>query len=184
MPHVYGHHIKKKYIEAVERVQRRATKQLPGMKDLPYPERLKILKLPTLVYRRARGDMIETFKLLHDKYYGEYSQLVKLHASHISREGTRGHRFKLCQEGSKLNIRRQSFPVRITKVWNELPDSVVNAPNVNTFKNRLDRHWRGEDFLYNYEAPVPGHHLAEDRAKRFEHVDLTIEATACGHEGS
>ena len=55
---------------------------------------------------------------------------------------------------------------------------------VNTFKNRLDRHWRGEDFLYNYEAPVPGHHLAEDRAKRFEHVDLTIEATACGHEGS
>ena len=71
-----------------------------------------------------------------------------------------------------------------TYVRNELPDSVVNAPNVNTFKNKLDRHWRGEDFLYNYEAPVPGHQLAEDRAKRFEHVDLTIEATACGHEGS
>ena len=157
---------KKTHIEAVERVQRRATKQLPGMKDLPYSERLKILKLPTLVYRRARGDMIETFKLLHHKYYGEYSQLVKLHASHISREGTRGHRFKLCQEGSKLNLRRQSFPVRITKVWNELPDSVVNAPNVNTFKHRLDRHWRGEDFLYNYEAPVPRHHLAEDRLDR------------------
>ena len=86
MPHVYGHHI-----EAVERVQKRATKQLPGMKHLPYPERLNILKLPTLVYRRACGDMIETYKLLHDKYYGEYSQLVKLHASHISREGTRGH---------------------------------------------------------------------------------------------
>ena len=169
---------KKKHIEAIERVQRRATKQLPGMKDLPYPERLKILKLPTLVYRRARGDMIETYKLLHDKYYGEYSQLVKLHASHISKEGTRGHSFKLCQEGSKLNLRRQSFPVRITKVWNHLPNSVVTAPNVNTFKNRLDRHWREEDFLYNHEAPIPGHHLAEDRAKRFEQVDLTIEANA------
>ena len=48
--------------------------------------------------------MIETYKLLHDKYYGEYSQLVKLHASPISREGTRGHSFKLCQEGSKLNF--------------------------------------------------------------------------------
>ena len=65
-----------------------------------------------------RWDMIETYKLLHDKYYGEYSQLVKLHASHISREGTRGHSFKLCQEGSQLNLRRQSFPVRITKVGN------------------------------------------------------------------
>ena len=69
-------------------------------------------------------------------------------------------------------------------VWNELPDSVVNAPNVNTFKNSLDRHWREEDFLYNHEAPIPGHHLAEDRAKRLEHVDLTIETNACGHEGS
>ena len=96
----------------------------------------------------------------------------------------RGHHFKLCQEGWKLNIRRQSFPVRIAKVWIELPDSVVNTPNVSTFKNRLDRHWRGEDFLYHYEAPVPGHHLAEDRTKRFEHVDLTIEANACGHERS
>ena len=39
--------IYKKHIEAVERVQRRATKikQLPGMKDLPYPERLKLLKI-------------------------------------------------------------------------------------------------------------------------------------------
>ena len=27
-------------------------------------------------------------------------------------------------------------------------------------------------------------HLAEDRDKRFEHVALTIEANACGHEGS
>ena len=91
----------------------------------------------------------------------------------------------MSQEGSKLNLRRQSFPVRITKVWNELPDSVVATPNVNTFKSRLDRHWREEDFLYNHEAPIPGHHLAEDRAKRFEHVDLTLRPTpACGHEGS
>ena len=111
-------------------------------------------------------------------------KVVKLHASHISREGTRGHRFKLCQEGSKLNLRRQSFPVRITKVWNELPDSVMNAPNVNTFKNRFDRHWRGEYFLYNYEAPVPGHHLTEDRFDRHwrgEYFLYNYEAPVPGH---
>ena len=38
----------------------------------------------------------------------------------------------------------------------------------------------GEDLLYNYKASVPGHHLAEDRDKRFEHVDVTIEANAYG----
>ena len=59
-------------IEVVERVLRRASKQFPDTKDLHYPERLNNLKLPTLVYRRARRDIIETYKLLHDKYHGEY----------------------------------------------------------------------------------------------------------------
>ena len=72
----------------------------------------------------------------------------------------------------------------IAKVWNELSDSVVNAMNLNAFKSKYDRHWREEDFLYNHEAPIPGHHLAEGRAKRFEHVDLAIEANVCGHERS
>jgi len=31
-------------------------------------ERLKILKLPTLKYRRLRADMIEVFKLVHNYY--------------------------------------------------------------------------------------------------------------------
>jgi len=31
--------------------------------------------------------------------------------------------------------------MRITNVWNSLPFSVVTAPSVNSFKNRLDKHW-------------------------------------------
>ena len=42
------------------RVQKRATKMIPGMPKISYPDRLRKLKLPTLTYRRARGDMIET----------------------------------------------------------------------------------------------------------------------------
>ena len=38
---------KQKYKDAIENVQRRATKQLPGMKNIPYEERLQRLKLPT-----------------------------------------------------------------------------------------------------------------------------------------
>ena len=51
-----------KFIDAVENVQRRATKQISGFGNLSYEDRLKKLKLPTLVYRRMRGDMIELFK--------------------------------------------------------------------------------------------------------------------------
>ncbi len=30
----------------------------------------------------------------------------------------------------------------VTNVWNSLPSEVVSAQSVNSFKNRLDRHWR------------------------------------------
>ena len=55
----------KTLIDKIESVQERATKMLPGMKNKTYEERLKILKLPTLKYRRIRGDMINAYKILN-----------------------------------------------------------------------------------------------------------------------
>jgi len=52
----------KKDIEALEKVQKRATKILPQLKHMYYSDRLKACKLPLLHYRRIRGDMIETYK--------------------------------------------------------------------------------------------------------------------------
>ena len=57
-----------KYINAIEGIQRRATKMIPTLKNLAYPERLKKLKLPTLAYRTARGDMIEVYKIVNGRY--------------------------------------------------------------------------------------------------------------------
>ena len=55
---------KQKYKDALENVQRRATKLINGMSEMSYPDRLRKLKLPTLAYRRIRGDMIELYKLI------------------------------------------------------------------------------------------------------------------------
>jgi hypothetical protein len=52
-------------IDKLEKVQRRATKMIPAFKDLPYSSRLERLNLPTLAFRRHRGDMIQVFKILH-----------------------------------------------------------------------------------------------------------------------
>ena len=59
---------RKGLINKIKSIQRRATKLIPNLKNVTYIERLKHLKLPTLVYRRFRGDMIETFKILTNKY--------------------------------------------------------------------------------------------------------------------
>ena len=49
----------KKHVNAIEKVQMRATKLVDGLANLNYEERLRKLDLPTLAYRRMRGDMIE-----------------------------------------------------------------------------------------------------------------------------
>jgi len=62
----YAHTVLSPYkqylIEVVEKVQKRATKLVHECKHLPYTDRLKYLKLPTLKYPRHRRDMIETYK--------------------------------------------------------------------------------------------------------------------------
>ena len=53
-------------------------------------------------------------------------------------------------------IRKYSFSMRITNVWNSLPFSVVTAPSVNSFKNRLDKHWALLELKYDWEAELSG----------------------------
>jgi len=65
---------------------------------------------------------------------------------------TRGNLYKLVPDRSKYEMRRHYFSHRIVSVWNSLPDSVVSAESVNSFKSRLDKFWSMHDFVYDYRA--------------------------------
>lgn len=139
---------KKGDIRKIESVQRAATKKINGFHNLSYPERLKRLNLPTLRFRRMRGDAIEAYKIIHQIYDAEVSIDLKK-----SSTPTRGHQLKLFQErANRLDLRKNSFRVRIPKIWNNLPESVVMAPSLNAFKNRLDKFWENHPILYDAEA--------------------------------
>ena len=74
-------------IEVIEKIQKRATKLVIQLKNLPYTERLKELDLHTLKYRRIRGDMIEIFKTIHQKYDTSCSPMLQFNSRVLSTRG-------------------------------------------------------------------------------------------------
>ncbi len=142
---------KVKHIEKLESVQRRITKQLPGMNTLSYPERLRRLKLPTLSYRRLREDLIETFKITNEMYDPDCTSCLKMWRDETNTGQLRGHSKKLFLQRSRLQLRENAFALRVVPVLNKLPEDVVSAPDINCFKNRLD------SFLYNQDIMFDDH---------------------------
>jgi len=105
----------------------------------PYEKRLRLMDLPTLAYRRLRGNTIKTYKFLH----GLYSRsvllpLVEKTSSTVT--VTRGHSLKLQNRECRSSVRQNFFSYTIVNFWNSLPESVVTAPTLNFFKNRFDKH--------------------------------------------
>ena len=126
----------KKEREELEAIQHRATKLIPTLKDFAYQDRLKALSLPSLYYRKAHGDMVECFKYISGMY--------KVSTNFIpldSNSSTRGHSKKLKKLSAQKSCRAEFFTRRITNAWNSLPEGVISAPTLNTFKNRLDEAW-------------------------------------------
>lgn len=54
---------------------------------------------------------------------------------------------------SQVKIKMQSLSKCVWVVF-QLPEGVVWAPSVHSFKNRLDKFWSVKDVLYNYKADM------------------------------
>jgi ribonucleases P/MRP protein subunit RPP40 len=135
---VAWHPYLKKDITMLEKVQRRAIRLIPEIRSKSYQERLPSLDLPSLVYRRLRGDAIECYKYLQGYYNTDTELLVRYKQSGVE---TRGHSLKLQKDRCKTRIRSNFFSQRVINMWNSLPTEVVGAPSLNSFKGRLDKHW-------------------------------------------
>ena len=118
----------------LEAVQRRATKMIPNLKDKKYPERLRLLKLPSIKYRQLRGDLIQSFKIITNIDNVNCSDFFKIRDS----SNTRNSYLKLYKEYAKTLPRTNFLPNRINTVWNNLSLHTKSSNNVQQFKNRVD----------------------------------------------
>ena len=115
-------------ILAIENVQRTFTRAIDGLGLLTYKNRLKKLGLTTLLERRARGDLIETFRNISGiANYGEnFFNVSKRRLNIISRPG------------DQKKYKYEFLCRRVISYWNKLPIDVKAAETINQFKNRLD----------------------------------------------
>ena len=118
----------KKDKELLEKVQRRFTKMIKGMKDKSYEERLQRLNLWSLEERRNRQDLIEVFKICKGLSRIRSEELFNFDNRD---KGTRGH------------------SQRVIKRWKQLDQEAVDATSSNAFKSELDklRHTRMGFFM-------------------------------------
>ena len=124
----------KKNIQLLENIQRRATRLLPQLRGYTYSERLESLKLPTLLYRRKRYDLIQLYKIVHG-----FEDIKAEKFFEFNDNCTRGHLFKIQKKGCKKTARLNSFPMRCINQWNSLSEEIVSSDTVLKFKTRLDR---------------------------------------------
>ena len=125
-------------INCLEKVQRRATRLVPGLGKMTYEERLEECNLITLEHRRERGDMIEVYKMTQgftDVTVGDFFNFTNERHDAQTRSAINKH---LVPEKCRLDVRKHFFANRVVHAWNALPIDIREAESINGFKNNYD----------------------------------------------
>ena len=134
-----------KDINAIEEVQRFYTKRIIGTNDLSYEDRLNKLGLPSLEFRRHRGDMIEVFKITNKLYDTQTTNSFFDFCENMTRNNGK----KLSKHHVNFKPYQEFFTNRTINLWNSLPGEVVNSDCVNEFKNYFDNLFRAHMYQTN-----------------------------------
>ena len=125
--------IYKRQSRQIEKVQKRAIKQICKLKNNSYSEKLQELKLPSLEYRRTRNDLIQTYKIINSKESLNTADFFTI--GRFSRNDNR----RLNVQRSNTNVRQHFFGNRVVKLWNKLSRDTKYASDINIFKASVDR---------------------------------------------
>jgi len=123
-------------INLVERVRRRFTKRLFGLKDISYHDIFVILNnADTLEIRRLKMDLIILFEITHNLVALDFCIFFGL----TNYASTRGHNYKLFKPILLFhnNARQFSFACRRIDARNDLSVNAVNALSLSSLKNLL-----------------------------------------------
>ena len=134
-PHLLGD------IANVERVQRRFTKMVCQKQNISfegYLDRLRLLQLDTLEIRRVKSDLILMFKIHNNHIDMDPDDFFTAKDSSYNLRSYNSHQLVL-HKYSGSAVRHNFFTNRVTPTWNQLPNTLINSPDLATFKTRISQ---------------------------------------------
>ena len=128
-------------IKMIEQVQIKMVNQIQGLQGSTYTEKLVELGLDSLQTRRAKLDLIQTYKIVHNHDRVEkdtWFKLINIDRPHRTRLAQAG----LCLESkrAKTDLRANFFSHRVIRMWNSLPPDWRKSGSVAAFKFKLKKH--------------------------------------------
>ena len=144
----------KKYIDLIENVQRKFTKRVPGLENLPYEERLGRLNIESLEIRRLRSDLVYYHKIFLGVTPHAVSNFftIRIPASPLRRSTS-----SIIKPVKASNGYLSSFRFRSVDAWNALPEKPKQSKTINEFKTGLKcvdlsafLHGRGHTHLHDF----------------------------------
>ena len=128
--------------QEIENVQRRHTRRLPGLRGIPYSDRLQQLHLDTLELRRRRFDLLIAFKALRGMLDID-SRLIGIELNSTAAMHTRGSGVDMTVHRASSSHTGSAFCFRIASLWNALPPNAKSAPTLSVFRRALQKHLKG-----------------------------------------
>ena len=134
-----------KDVASIKRVQQYFTKNLRGLKNKTYSQRLATLGLMLLQIRRIRADLIYLFKIQRNLVD---PQLKLLFTQRTATHHTRSHDAQLHSPIPRTDLLKYSFVYRSIHMWNKLPSNIVNCASLPVFKQLITDYINVHDLSY------------------------------------
>ena len=122
-------------INQLERVQRKVTKLI--YRDALYSDRLTMLKLPTLRWRRNYLDMLRVYSIVHGDESLRRELITFSSEVSISDANLRRHRYTIYKANVHTEIFKHHFVNRVVDQWNSLPEPLLDLLQQSLFKKQL-----------------------------------------------
>ena len=114
----------------VEQIQKRALRMIPSLKGKSYEQKLKHLSMLSLENRRIMFDLINKFK--------EESEKKNVLSQGRSTTITRSKTDKQLEKPKfRLDLKKNSYNVRVISKWNSLPLHIRESKSLSTFKQNV-----------------------------------------------